>query len=312
MKINRNLFTGGLIFTLALLVAGSMGVYGQNRTASGGSTDRANLVSTTVVISEVYGGAGCGTAGCSTYQNDFIEIRNISAVPVDLTGWSVQYAAATGTAWQVTPLPSVMLQSGRRFLIAESFGANGVSPLPTPDATGTIAMSATAAKIALVNSITALTGACPAGAQIIDFVGYGTTPNCNEGGANAPAPSTTTSVSRSAVFSTDTDNNATDFAAGAPSPQASAATAANAMIQGRVIMGVAGSGVGGVRITLQGPSGAQRTALTNPFGYFTFEDLATGQTYFLSAVSKQYVFMHSVQAITLQDDLTTLFFQVQP
>jgi hypothetical protein len=114
------------------------------------------------------------------------------------------------------------------------------------------------------------------------------------------------------VFSVDIDNNSVDFTAGAPSPQASTATAANAMIQGRVIRGIEGWGVGGVRITLQGPSGASRTALTNPFGYFTFEELATGQTYFVSAVSKQYVFMHSVQTVTLQDDLTTLTFQVQP
>lgn len=29
-----------------------------------------------VVISQVYGGAGCGTAGCSTYKNDYIELFN--------------------------------------------------------------------------------------------------------------------------------------------------------------------------------------------------------------------------------------------
>jgi hypothetical protein len=312
MKINRNLFTRGLIFTLALLVTGSMGVYGQNRTAAGGSSDKANLVSTTVVINEIYGGAGCGTAGCSTYQNDFIEIRNISAGPVDLTGWSVQYASAAGTTWAVTPLTAVMLPSGARYLVAEAFGANGVSPLPTPDATGTIAMSATSAKVALVNTTVALTGACPVGAQIIDLVGYGTAPpSCFETAA-APAPSTTTSISRAAVFSTDTDNNSVDFTSGAPSPQASTATAANALIQGRVIMGPSGSGVGGVRITLQGPGGAPRTALTNPFGYFTFEEVATGQTYFIGAQSKQYQFTNPTQTVTLQDDLTTLTFQVQP
>src|SRR5690348_1749203 len=62
-------------------------------------------VSTTVVISQVYGGAGCGTAGCSTYKNDYIELFNRGAGAVSVNGWSVQYAAATGTAWQVTNLP---------------------------------------------------------------------------------------------------------------------------------------------------------------------------------------------------------------
>ncbi|MFL6210994.1 MAG: lamin tail domain-containing protein [Pyrinomonadaceae bacterium] len=175
-------------------------------------------VSPNVVISQVYGGAGCGTAGCSTYQNDFIELFNRSTAPVSLNGWSVQYAAATGTAWQVTALPNVMLQPGQYFLVAESFGANGVNPLPTPDASGTIAMSATAAKVAVVNVTTALTGACPTGAQIVDFIGYGATATCSET-ANAPAPSTTTADKRNGNGLIDTDNNSTDFTAAAPTPR---------------------------------------------------------------------------------------------
>jgi hypothetical protein len=43
-----------------------------------------------IVISQVYGGAGCGTAGCSTYQNDFIELFNRSNTPISLNGMSVQ------------------------------------------------------------------------------------------------------------------------------------------------------------------------------------------------------------------------------
>lgn len=175
-----------------------------------------------VVISQVYGGAGCGTAACSTYQNDFIELYNRSNTPISLNGFSVQYAAATGTSWQVTNLPNVTVQPGQYFLVAESFGANGVNPLPTPDATGTIAMSATAAKVAFVNCTTALTGACPSNVtgacSIIDFVGYGATANCNET-ANAPAPSTTTADIRNAGGNTDTDNNSTDFQALAPTPR---------------------------------------------------------------------------------------------
>jgi hypothetical protein len=31
------------------------------------------------VISQVYGGAGCGTAGCSTYKNDYIELFNLGS-----------------------------------------------------------------------------------------------------------------------------------------------------------------------------------------------------------------------------------------
>ena len=54
------------------------------------------------MISEVYGGGG--NAG-ATLKRDFIELYNKSAAPVDLAGWSVQYASVTRhELWQVTPL----------------------------------------------------------------------------------------------------------------------------------------------------------------------------------------------------------------
>ncbi|HEV7517495.1 MAG TPA: Calx-beta domain-containing protein, partial [Thermoanaerobaculia bacterium] len=179
-------------------------------------------VSPNIVISQAYGGAGCGTAGCSTYKNDYIELFNRGAVAVSVNGWSVQYGPATGTTWQVTNLPNVSIPAGGYLLVAESFGANGVSNLPAPDVTGTIAMSATAAKVALLNVTTALSGACPASASIVDFVGYGTTANCNEGGTNAPAPSTTTADLRAANGCADTDTNSADFTATTPNPRNSA------------------------------------------------------------------------------------------
>src|SRR5579884_3380882 len=56
-------------------------------------------VSAEVVISQVYGGGGNSGA---TLKHDFIELFNRGVSSVDLTGWSVQYAPATGDAWQVT------------------------------------------------------------------------------------------------------------------------------------------------------------------------------------------------------------------
>jgi hypothetical protein len=200
------------IFTLILL-AFSITSYAQ----------RNPTVSTTVVISQIYGGAGCGTAGCSTWQNDYIELHNVSGSAVDLTGYSVQYSSATGGSWtNRTNLPSVTLQPGEYYLIAEGAGANGVSAIPTPDATGSIAMSATAGKIALVNNTTALTGSCPTGAGIVDFVGYGTTANCYEGTGPASAPSTTNAIFRNSNGCSDTDDNAADFTAAPAVPRNSA------------------------------------------------------------------------------------------
>src|SRR5215213_341241 len=176
----------------------------------------AQAVSTSVVISQVYGGAGCGTAGCSTYKNDYIELFNRGASPVSLNGWSVQYASATGTAWQVTNLTNVTLQPGQYYLVGE--GADGVNNIPAADAPGTIAMSATAAKVALVNTTTALSGTCPASASIVDLVGYGATASCFET-AVAPAPSTTNADIRGMGGCTETDNNSTDFTAAAANPR---------------------------------------------------------------------------------------------
>ena len=178
-----------------------------------------------VVISQIYGGAGCGTAGCSTYKNDYIELHNNGSSGVNINGWAVQYASATGTAWQVTNLPNVTIPAGGYLLVAESFNANGVNNLPTADGTGTIAMSATSGKVALTSATTALTGACPTGGALVDFVGYGTTANCREGTANTPAPSTTTAVLRASNGCTDTNENSTDFSAAAPNPRNSASSA---------------------------------------------------------------------------------------
>ena len=88
-----------------------------------------------VVISEVYGGGG--NAG-ATLTNDFIELYNRTGAPISLAGWSVQYASAAGTTWQVTPLTG-SIPAGRNYLVQEAAGAGGTVDLPAPDATGTIA-----------------------------------------------------------------------------------------------------------------------------------------------------------------------------
>ncbi len=45
----------------------------------------AQAVSTTIVISQVYGGGGNSGA---TYKNDFIELFNRGTTTVDITGWT--------------------------------------------------------------------------------------------------------------------------------------------------------------------------------------------------------------------------------
>src|SRR5262245_26861694 len=97
----------------------------------------------TVVISQIYGGGG--NTG-SDYTHDFIELLNRSVFPVDVTGWTVQYASATGSSWTSTAL-SGTIPPGGYFLIEEGTGGLGSTPLPTPDAAGGINLSATSGKI---------------------------------------------------------------------------------------------------------------------------------------------------------------------
>jgi len=171
--------------------------------------------STALVVNEVYGGGGNSGA---TYTNDFIELTNRSSAAVSVDGWSVQYHSSSATgAWQVTPL-SGSIAPGAFYLIGESQGAGGTTPLPPTQASGAILMSGTAGSVALVNTATAITCADSASciAASVDLVGYGTAA-LNEGAPIAGA-SNTFSVQRSAAA--DTDNNATDFAAAEPTPGA--------------------------------------------------------------------------------------------
>ncbi len=190
---------------------------------AGVSTPVARAVSADLVISQVYGGGGNSGA---PYTNDFVEIFNRGTTTVSLNGLSIQYASATGTGnFGSNPivLLSGSLAPGQYYLVQLAGGATG-SPLPTPDATGSINASASAGKFALVNSTSGL--ACNGGstpcspaqlALIIDLVGYGSA-NFFEG-APAPTLSNTTAALRNTNGCVDTDNNASDFSAGSPNPR---------------------------------------------------------------------------------------------
>jgi predicted extracellular nuclease len=185
-------------------------------TAVLGASGSPHAVSPDVLLSQVYGGGG--NSG-STFTNDFIELYNAGPLPVDVTGWTVQYASAQGTGWQSTTL-SGTIQPGQYYLVQEAAGTGGTTPLPTPDAVGTIAMSATAGKVALVAGPTLLTGACP-DTGVLDLVGYGGA-NCFEGTAPAPVLSSTLAAARRDGGPVDTDDNAADFAGGSPFPRSTA------------------------------------------------------------------------------------------
>lgn len=184
----------------------------------------APAVSSNIVINQVYGGGG--NSG-SSYRNDFIELFNRGASSVDVSGWSVQYTSAGGTSWQVTTLNG-SIAPGHYYLVQESAGTGGTINLPAPDAAGTIAMSATAGKVAVVRNSTALTSCTDS--NVVDLVGYGSGPTCFEGTAAAPAPSNTTSIVRASSGCADTDNNAQDFSTASPAPHNSSSPATDCSV----------------------------------------------------------------------------------
>jgi spore coat protein U-like protein len=178
-----------------------------------------------VVVSQVYGGGGNSGAA---FRNDFVELFNAGSASADLSGWSVQYATAAGTSWQLTPL-SGSIGPGRYFLVQLASGGTVGAALPAADATGTSNLAATSGKIALVSSATALTcgaaaGNCSASPGVEDLVGYGDASDF-EGSATAAAPSSTLSAVRGDAGCADTGDNANDFSTAAPDPRNSASAA---------------------------------------------------------------------------------------
>jgi hypothetical protein len=194
-----------------------------------------------LVITQIYPGGGNTSA---TYTNDFVEIFNRGATTVDfsLTPVSIQYVGTAGsfggtTAANLTTVNSGTLAPGQYFLIGEaSGGANGVA-LPATDATGSINLSATSGKVALVFGTGGLPASTcpgddgaspfnPVNSNILDFVGYGGTPttvgNCYEGSGPA-AFSSTNPNARSAIRTsscTDTNVNSADFSNPTTAPSA--------------------------------------------------------------------------------------------
>ena len=186
-----------------------------------------------VVISQVYGGGGNSGA---PYKNDFIELYNPTDQDVSLDGWSVQYASAAGTTWSATNLEGT-IKAHSYYLVEEAAGNGDVALLPTPDASGALAIAGTAGNVALVSSTTLLTSATLSNA--IDLVGFGSTAKAFEGTGPTVAPSNTKSVQRipySGFAPTeagkpglgngwDTNDNKADFVAVAPFPHNSASPA---------------------------------------------------------------------------------------
>jgi len=220
-----------------------------------------------VVISQVFGGGGNGGA---PLKSDFIELFNPGTTAVDLDAWSVQYATASSTSWQRTPLTG-SIAPGHYLLVQEASGGDVGAALSTPDVVGTINLSAASGKVALVSDGTSLDcggspGSCSARPNVVDLVGYGSAADY-EGAAAAPALGATTAAVRAGNGCNDTDSNASDFAAAAPAPRGSASPSASC--------GGAGSGDSAPAVASTTPQAGATSVATDATVTVAFDEAVT-------------------------------------
>lgn len=187
-----------------------------------------NAQSSTVVISQVYGGGGSASG---LYNADYVELHNISGVDQDISGYKLFYGSAAGNLASSSsnsftfPTTGIIMPAGGYLLVGNVAGT-GLSNLSvSTDLTFTLNMSATNGKVALGTAamVANTTLALQPTGSVIDFVGYGTA------GEFETAAIAGLSISIAAIRNNngcdDTNNNSADFTAAAPNPHNSFSTA---------------------------------------------------------------------------------------
>ncbi|MET0931172.1 MAG: ExeM/NucH family extracellular endonuclease [Aeromicrobium sp.] len=222
----------------------------------------ADPAGTSIVINEIYPNGG---SGGGLYQSRYFELYNPTSAPISVAGWSLQGRSAAGVAAfnTKTLLGDKTIAAGGYFLVEGIGQAANTKPIPTPDATGGINVSATSGgQVALSRSDATLTGdraTLLADPNLVDLVGYGPTTVAYEGAGTAPLGGPQASISRS-VTHVDTDDNAADFRSlDPPSPCNSAGCAATTPAEppvAKTIAEVQGAGftspLVGVTVTVRG------------------------------------------------------------
>lgn len=254
--------------------------------------------STTVVISQVYGGGG-GSTG--TYLFDYVELHNISGTTQSLNGTSIQYGSATGnfgsavTNVYAFPAGTTIPAGGYLLIQCGPTGTAGAAFPVTPDLiTSNLTMSGASGKVVLANQATALgcgataTACTLPNASIIDLVAYGTSNNA-EGGVSVNNGVALTSVQgavRKTNGCTETDNNNADFTVvTAPVPHNSGSAAAPCGAVSPSLSGTALSSFGNVctgtttapnSFTITGTSLTNANITVGPLTGFTFSTTSGG------------------------------------
>jgi hypothetical protein len=147
-----------------------------------------------VVISEVQAGSTVST------NQEFVELFNQTDLPIDVTGWRLEYKSATGTAWTTKATLAGHIEP-LSFYLAATAGYI--------EANGTIGagLAAAGGHVRLVHP-----GLGEGPDQILDLLGWGTADSA-EGGQASLVAEPGQSIQRCLIENLflDTDNNANDF-----------------------------------------------------------------------------------------------------
>ncbi|HEX3101661.1 MAG TPA: DNA/RNA non-specific endonuclease, partial [Pyrinomonadaceae bacterium] len=164
-------------------------------------------------------------AGGGTADDEFVELHNVSAAPIDINGYRLVYRSATGSI-DVGPFATwtnqTIIQPGQFYLVASSAYDGGITPDMTYNpSTCSCSMSASGGGLALRPNVSGTP---------VDMVGWGTATNAFIETAVTAAPPLNDSRSRLGQGCQDTNNNANDFTA--MSPAGARNTASGAFVCG--------------------------------------------------------------------------------
>jgi 5'-nucleotidase len=182
-----------------------------------------------VIINEAYLKGGSANA---PFTNKFIELYNAGDTAQDLSGWSIQYRSATGTAGpSVNTALTGTIDPGEYFLVSwKGNGTVGATLPVTADQTvdATFGASGTSGTLYVADTTTPLTlpeGSVVGQPNVVDLLGYGTSNTFEAAVEPVEGPNgTPNSLARTAQV--DTDDNAADFATQATvTPQSSSGAA---------------------------------------------------------------------------------------